>query len=145
MGPITPAKKMANATGMVTSAASQVLPLTRVPIISARLPVTARPRCAVSLSRRVPPKLAKISVANPPNVANRVICTSPMTLKVSANRPGTTMVARTARIAAGTDQVTRQGESAASRGRHARDRRAVGTAAAGSGMGESLRKPRTDA
>ena len=43
-GPITPAKKMANATGIVTSAASQVIPLTAVPMISARLPATARPK-----------------------------------------------------------------------------------------------------
>ena len=65
---------MANATGIVTSAASQVVPLTSVPMISAMLPATARPACATSLSRRVPPKLAKIRVANPPNVANSVIC-----------------------------------------------------------------------
>ena len=91
----------------------------------------------------MPPKLAKISVANPPNVANKVICVSPMTLYVSANRPGTTMVARTARIAAGTDQVTRRGGPAASRGRRARNHREDGTAAAGSDTWEILRKART--
>jgi len=98
---------MANATGIVTTAASHVVPLTSVPMIRARLPATASPRWAVSLSRRVPPKLAKISVANPPNVANSVICASPMTLNVSANSPGTTIVARMARSRAGVDQLIR--------------------------------------
>src|SRR5215510_2838801 len=104
-GPAIPAKKIANVTGTVTSAASQVVPLTNVPMISTRLPATARPACATSLSFLVPPKLAMTSVANPPNVANSAICGSPMTLKVSANSDGTTTVARTARIAAGTDQT----------------------------------------
>src|SRR6516225_4730009 len=93
-GPATPAKKIANVTGTVTSAASQVVPLTSVPMISTTLPATARQRCATNLSFLVPP-----------NVANSAICGSPMTLKVSANSDGTTMAARTARIAAGTDQV----------------------------------------
>src|SRR5215472_1634603 len=104
-GPAIPAKKIANVTGTVTSAASQVVPLTSVPMISTTLPATARPACATSLSFLVPPKLAMTSVANPPNVANSAICGSPMTLKVSANSDGTTTVARTARIAAGTDQT----------------------------------------
>ncbi len=141
---MTPAKKMAKATGIVTSAASQVIPLTRVPMISARLPATASPRWATSLSRRVPPKFAKSSVANPPKVANKVICGSPMTLNVSANRPGTTRVARTARMAAGTDQVTRHGEFAVIRGRRAKSRRPDRTTAAGSGMWKILRKPYRD-
>src|SRR6516165_6703436 len=84
-GPAIPAKKIANVTGTVTSAASQA--------------------CATSLSLLVPLKPAMTSVANPPNVANSAICGSPMPLKVSANNDGTTTVARTARIAAGTDQV----------------------------------------
>src|SRR6516165_6911241 len=104
-GPAIPAKKIANVTGTVTSAASQVVPLTSVPMISTTLPATARQRCATNLSFLVPPKFAITSVANPPNVANSAICGSPMTLKVSANSDGTTMAARTARIAAGTDQV----------------------------------------
>ncbi len=83
------------------------MPLTSVPMIKARLPATARPRCAATLSFRLPPKLAKISVANPPNVANSVICASPMTLNASANSPGTTMVARMARSNAAFDQVIR--------------------------------------
>jgi hypothetical protein len=103
-GPATPPKKIANVTGTVTTAASQVVPLTSVPMISAMLPTTARPTCAVSLSRQVPPKEAMRSVANPPNVANSAICGSPMTLKVTANSAGTTTIARVARIAAGTDQ-----------------------------------------
>src|SRR5215468_3696222 len=104
-GPAIPAKKIANVTGTVTSAASQVVPLTSVPMISTRLPATARPACATSLSFLVPPKLAMTSVANPPNVANSAICGSLMTLRVSANNAGTTIAARTARIAAGTDQT----------------------------------------
>ena len=79
-GPPIPAKKIANVTGMVTMAASQVVPLTRVPMISTRLPATASPRCAVSLSRLVPLKPAITRVANPPNVANSAICGSPTTL-----------------------------------------------------------------
>src|SRR5215469_15599021 len=104
-GPPTPAKKIANVTGTVMSAASHVVPLTRVPMISATLPTTARPTWAMNLSLLVPLKDAMTSVANPPNVANRASCGSPMTLKVSANNEGTTTVARTARIAAGTDQT----------------------------------------
>src|SRR6516225_9524687 len=104
-GPAIPAKKIANVTGTVTSAASQVVPLTSVPMISTRLPATARPVCATSLSFLVPLKPAMTSVANPPNVANSAICGSPMPLKVSANNDGTTTVARTARRAAGTDQT----------------------------------------
>ena len=42
-GPPIPAKKIANVTGTVTTAASQVVPLTSVPMISARLPATASP------------------------------------------------------------------------------------------------------
>lgn len=131
-GPVIPAKKIANATGIVTSAASQVVPLTAVPMISARLPTTASSRWAMALSRRVPPNAAKIRVANPPNVANSAICASPMTLNVSANRPGTTTVARTARMAAGTDHAGRQPEPAAARDRRARNRAGKGRATAGS-------------
>ncbi len=104
-GPPIPAKKIANVTGTVTTAASQVVPLTSVPMISARQPAAASPACAASLSRLVPLKPAITSVANPPNVANSAICGSPTTLKVIAKSDGTTTVARTARIAAGTDQT----------------------------------------
>ena len=44
-------------------------------------------------------------VANPPNVANSAICGSPTILSVIANSDGMTIVARAARIAAGTLQV----------------------------------------
>ena len=40
-GPTIPPKKIANVTGTVTSAASQWVPLTSVPMISAMLPTTA--------------------------------------------------------------------------------------------------------
>src|ERR1700751_4162034 len=104
-GPAIPAKKIANVTGTVTTTASQVVPLTSVPMISARLPVTARPVCAINLSFLVPPNPAMTSVAKPPNVANSAIWGSPTTLPVSANNDGTTTVARTARRAAGTDRT----------------------------------------
>ena len=77
LGPATPAKKIPAATGMVTRTASQVIPLTAVPMISATLPISASMRCAVSLSRLVPPNEAKIRLANPPNAANRAICRLP--------------------------------------------------------------------
>ena len=77
LGPDTPAKKIPNATGIVTRTASQVIPLTAVPMISAMLPVTASPRCAMILSRLLPPNAAKIRLANPPNAANRAICRLP--------------------------------------------------------------------
>ena len=96
---------MTKVTGMVTRAASQAVPLTRVPMMSTALPVTASPRCAMALSRLVPPKETSTRVAKLPKTANRVICGSPTTSAVSANRLGITKVARTARIAAGTDQV----------------------------------------
>ena len=99
---------MAKATGIVTSVASQAMPLTSVPMISAALPTTARPRCAMALSRLVPPNDARTSVAKLPNTANSVICGLPMTSKVSANRHGITIVARTARITAGTDHTGSQ-------------------------------------
>src|ERR1700722_19629188 len=105
LGPPIPAKKIANVTGTVTTAASQVVPLTSVPMISARLPATASHRWAVSLSRLVPLKEAITSVAKPPKDANRAICGSPTTLSVIAKSEGTTTVARTARIAAGTDHT----------------------------------------
>ncbi len=77
LGPATPAKKMPKVTGIVTRTASQVIPLTAVPMISAMLPVTASPRCAMTLSRLVPPNEAIIKLANPPNAANSAICRFP--------------------------------------------------------------------
>jgi hypothetical protein len=62
----------------VTSTASQVIVLTAVPMISAMLPVTASPRCAMALSRLLPPNEAMIRLANPPNAANSAICRFPM-------------------------------------------------------------------
>ncbi len=108
LGPVTPAKKMPNATGIVTSAASQAVPLTAVPIVSTTLPTTASSRCAISLSRLVPPNVTITRLAKAPNTANSAICGLPMTLSVSASRAGTTSVARTARIAAGTDHTGRR-------------------------------------
>src|SRR5262249_16742493 len=107
LGPAMPAKKMANVTGIVTTAASQVLPLTSVPVTSAMLPATARPRWAIALVLRSPPKEAKTSAPKLPKTARTAICGLPMTLKVTAKMPGTTMHARTARIAASVDQVGR--------------------------------------
>jgi hypothetical protein len=66
-------------------------------------------QCAMSLSRRAPPKLARTSVANPPKAAKVAICRLPITLSVIANRPGITIVARTARIAAAVDQIGSHG------------------------------------
>ena len=77
LGPATPAKKIPNATGIVTRTASQVIPLTAVPMISPMLPITASTRCAMVLSRLLPPNEAKIRLANPPNAANRAICRLP--------------------------------------------------------------------
>ncbi|MDQ2813518.1 MAG: hypothetical protein M3Z75_17015 [Actinomycetota bacterium] len=77
MGPATPAKKIPNATGTVTSTASHSIWLTAVPMISPMLPVTASPRCAMSLSRLVPPNAAKIRLAKLPNAANSAICRFP--------------------------------------------------------------------
>ncbi len=124
LDPATPAKKIAKATGIVTSVASQAMPLTSVPMISAALPTTARPRCAMALSRLVPPNDARTSVAKLPNTANSVICGLPMTSKVSANRHGSTIVARAARMKAGTDHTGSQPGRACpdcAAGRQARD------------------------
>ena len=80
------------------------------------LPTTASPRWAISLSRLVPPNEASTRVAKAPNTANSAICRSPMTSRVSANSEGTTIVARAARIAAGTDHVGRSVDRKASTG-----------------------------
>ena len=77
LGPATPAKKMPNATGIVTRTARPVIPLTAVPMISPRLPISASTRCAMILSRLLPPNEATIRFANPPNAANRAICRLP--------------------------------------------------------------------
>ena len=108
-GPVTPAKNTANVTGTVTTAASAVEELTAVPIVSSALPATASARCAISLSRRVPAKLTRTSVANEPNAANSAICRLPISLSEIANRHGITTAARAARIAAGADQVGSHG------------------------------------
>ena len=100
LGPMIPAKKIANVTGSVTTAAIQAVLLTIVPMTSARLPTTASPRCPASLSFQVPPNEATTSVANPPKVANSVICGSPTTFRQIANSAGMTSVARNARIPA---------------------------------------------
>ena len=104
-GPTIPPKKIANVTGTVTSAASQLVPLTSVPMISAMLPTTASCVCADSWLALVPPNPAMTRVAIAPKVANSATWGLPITLSQIANSAGTTMVARTARIAAGTDQV----------------------------------------
>ena len=108
-GPVTPAKKTANVTGTVTIAASTTEELTAVPMLSSTLPATARAPCATSLSRRLPANDASTSVAKPPKAANKAICRLPITLSVNANNPGTTIVARAARIAAGVDHAGSQG------------------------------------
>jgi len=77
LGPVTPAKKMPNVTGIVTSTASQSIPLTAVPMISPTLPVSASPRCAMALSRLLPPNEATTRLAKPPNAAYRAICGLP--------------------------------------------------------------------
>jgi hypothetical protein len=59
------------------------------------------------LSRRVPPNEVSTSVPKPPNTANTAICSLCSTLKVSASKHGMTIVARSARTAAGTDHATR--------------------------------------
>jgi len=108
LGPATPAKKIPNVTGIVTRTASQVIPLTAVPMISPRLPITASPKCAMTLSRVEPPNEAMIRVANPPNAANRAICRLPKPSKVSANRGGITRTARSVRSPAAFDQAGHQ-------------------------------------
>ena len=77
-GPAIPAKKIPNATGIVTRTARAVIPLTAVPMISPRLPISASIKCAMILSRLLPPNEAKIRWANPPNAANSAICRLPM-------------------------------------------------------------------
>ena len=72
------------------------------------LPASASAACAASLSRRVPPKDTSTSVAKPPKAANVAIWTLPITSRQKANTPGTTIAARIARIAAGTDHTGRQ-------------------------------------
>src|SRR6478609_1402178 len=67
LGPRMPPKNTANVTGTVTIAASATDELTAVPIAINTEPTTASPVCAISLSRRVPAKLARTSVANEPN------------------------------------------------------------------------------
>ena len=104
LGPATPAKNMPNVTGIVTRTASQSSSLTAVPMIRPMLPVSASPRCAMALSRLLPPNEATTRFANPPNAANRAIWRSPKPTKVSANTEGITSTARTARMAAVTDQ-----------------------------------------
>jgi hypothetical protein len=73
LGPAIPPKNTANVTGTVTNAASTVVELTAVPIVSSALPATASAVWASSLSRRVPPNAASTRVANPPNAAKVAI------------------------------------------------------------------------
>ena len=103
LGPVTPAKNTANVTGTVTIAAKTVEELTIVAIVSSTLPARARARWARSLSRQVPANDASTSVAKLPNAANVAIWGLPITAWVSANSPEATTIARTPRIAAGTD------------------------------------------
>ena len=106
-GPATPAKKIPNATGIVTRTASQSIRLTAVPMISPTLPITASQKCATSLSRLLPPNEAMTRFANPPNPVNKAICRSPKPLKANANRAGITMTARSARRPAASDHSGR--------------------------------------
>jgi hypothetical protein len=134
--------EIGEATGIVTTAASQAVPLTAVPMVSTTLPVTASPRCAMALSRLVPPNDANTRVAKPPNTANGAICGSPMTLKVSANRDGITIVARSARIAAGTDHTGRQTAWRDTPGGRRRSQWREGTATAESGTNQAHKTAR---
>ena len=68
-----PAKKTANATGTVASAATAVDGLTTVPIAISSVPASASLVCAISLSRRVPANVVNTSVENPPNAAKVAI------------------------------------------------------------------------
>ena len=72
-GSIAPAKRITKVTGTATSEATRTEEDTRVPITTRAVPVSARPRCATALSRRVPPKLDMTKVANPPKDANVAI------------------------------------------------------------------------
>ena len=137
LGPVTPPKKMANATGMVATAASQAFLLTTVPMISAALPTRASSRCTMALSRLVPERgqdqrgeAAEGGERGHLQVADDLIG--------QRDSAGMTIVARSARIAAGTDHVTRQNDGADWPGEawrsRARGRRAEGAATAESGI-----------
>ena len=104
-----PPKNTANVTGTVTIAASATDEFTAVPIAISTVPTTANPVCAISLSRRVPPKFASTSVANEPKAANVAIWRLPITSKVNANRPGMITIARNARSAAALDHTGSHG------------------------------------
>ena len=103
MGPVIPAKNTANVTGTVTITAISVDELTIVAIVRSTLPVIARARWARSLSRQLPANDDRTSVAKPPKAANVAIWGFAITLSVNANNPHMQTIARTARIAAGTD------------------------------------------
>ena len=78
-------------------------------MVSSTLPATARPRCAISLSRRVPAKLTRTSVATEPKAVNSAIWRLPITWSEIANRPGITTAARAPWRAAVVDQVGTHG------------------------------------
>ena len=107
-GSSAPAKRTTKVTGKVTRDARRTEEDTRVPITTRAVPVSARPRWATALSRRVPPKLDMTRVANPPKDANVAIWRLPMSWSVMAKRPGTTRTARSARRDASVDQTRDQ-------------------------------------
>ena len=108
LGPVIPAKNTANVTGTVTITAITVEELTVVAIVRSTLPVIARARWASSLSRQLPANDESTRVAKPPKAANVAIWGLAITLSVNANSPHTHTIARTARIAAGTDHFGRR-------------------------------------
>jgi hypothetical protein len=75
---MAPAKRITKVTGRATREASRAEPDTRVPITTRAVPVSARPRWPRAWSRRVPEKLDKTRVANPPKAAKVAIWTLPM-------------------------------------------------------------------
>ncbi len=146
LGPITPEKNTTNTTGTVTIAATSVDELIAVPMVSSTLPARASIVWATSLSRRVPLKLAKTRVANPPKAENVAICRLPTTLSEIANIPGTTTAARVARSAAAEDQVGTNGvasPAAASRERRRGNGRARASLVTSCGFGPGRQAHRT--
>ena len=81
LGPATPAKKIPNATGIVTRTASQVIPLTVVPMISADAPGHREPEVLRDDLVRADDSLERgrrSGSRNPPNAANKqAICRLP--------------------------------------------------------------------
>src|SRR5207245_4336776 len=91
---------------------------------------------------RVPENVASTSVAKLAKAANVAICRLPSTSSHSANTPGRTMVARTARSAAGRDHLGSQFSRCAIVIHDALGREIVEARAALGTASESTREPR---